>query len=54
MFSAPNPAAIKAALAITGHLDGETRMPIAAASDALIAQLSVALASRIAESGAIA
>ena len=34
--SAPNPSAVKAALSISeGHIDGETRMPIAAASDAV-------------------
>jgi 4-hydroxy-tetrahydrodipicolinate synthase len=54
LFSAPNPAAIKAALAITGHIDGETCMPICAASSALMEQLRAALASRVAVVGAIA
>lgn len=54
LFSAPNPSAVKAALSISGHIDGETRMPIAAASDALMERLRVMLASRVAEHGSLA
>ena len=40
LFSAPNPSAIKAMLSIEGRIPDEVRMPITAASAALVAQLA--------------
>ncbi|TCG10117.1 4-hydroxy-tetrahydrodipicolinate synthase [Paraburkholderia steynii] len=40
LFSAPNPSAIKAMLSIEGRISDEVRMPITAASAALVAQLA--------------
>jgi 4-hydroxy-tetrahydrodipicolinate synthase len=42
LFSAPNPSAIKAMLSIEGRIPDEVRMPITAASAALVAQLAQA------------
>lgn len=44
LFSVPNPAGVKAALAIDGIIRSETRMPIMEASQELKAQLQIALA----------
>jgi 4-hydroxy-tetrahydrodipicolinate synthase len=54
LFAAPNPAGIKAALALSGMIGKETRMPIAEASDTLTAQLNAALALCLGETGIIA
>lgn len=44
LFTAPNPAAIKAMLALDGRISHETRMPIRPASPALVTQLEFARA----------
>ncbi|WP_321866582.1 4-hydroxy-tetrahydrodipicolinate synthase family protein [Paraburkholderia tropica] len=44
LFSAPNPSAIKAMLALEGRLSHETRMPIASASPVLLTRLEIARA----------
>jgi 4-hydroxy-tetrahydrodipicolinate synthase len=43
LFSVPNPAGVKAALALDGVIGSETRMPITEASQALKEQLKIAL-----------
>jgi 4-hydroxy-tetrahydrodipicolinate synthase len=44
LFSSPNPAGIKAALAVNGLINKETRMPILEASQELVDRLRVELA----------
>lgn len=51
LFAAPNPAGIKAALALSGLITKETRLPIMEASDSLTDRLNAALALCVGESG---
>jgi 4-hydroxy-tetrahydrodipicolinate synthase len=44
LFAAPNPSAIKAMLSLDGRVSAQTRMPIRAASPALVTQLEFARA----------
>jgi 4-hydroxy-tetrahydrodipicolinate synthase len=51
LFAAPNPAGVKAALALNGLITKETRLPIMEASDSLTDQLNAALALCVGENG---